>query len=77
MYIKLQELDYSGTYCDRTSYVCAAEIVAGASYKSSSVTCAGALEGTFRTFARGYARPDGVQTTRTGYPAGVCDCVGY
>jgi hypothetical protein len=75
--IKLQELDYYGTYYDRTSYVCSAETVANLAYKSSSVTCAGALEGTFRTFARGYAWPDGVQTTRTGYSAGVRLCIGY
>jgi hypothetical protein len=47
---------------------CSAETVANLAYKGSSVTCAGALEGTFRTYARGYAWPNGVQTTRATLP---------
>ena len=75
--VKLQELDYYATYYDRTAYNCSAQTVAGAAYRGWSVTCAGAHEGTFRTYAKGYAWPDGVEKTRTAYSAGVKLCVGY
>ncbi|WP_350274734.1 hypothetical protein [Kribbella sp. HUAS MG21] len=75
--VKLQELDYYGTYYDRTAYRCSAETVAAHSYSGGSVTCAGALEGTFRTYALGYAWPNGVQHTSSGYSAGVRMRIGY
>jgi hypothetical protein len=76
--VKLQELDYYGTYYDRTGLSCNAGTVAPHAYIGRWVSCATAGVGTYRTYFQGTAYPLGVPGfTRNATSAGAQFCSGY
>ena len=72
--VKLQYLDYYGTWRDRTAFWCNAYTVSPTAYVGRSVTCADAGRDRYRTYARGCAYPATGTTCRDGWSGAITLC---
>jgi hypothetical protein len=76
MCVKLQELDYYKQWYDRTSYSCVGG-TQGHVYAGAYVPCSGAHAGTFRTYGRNGAWPNGTPIYSYGASYSISKCAGY